>query len=262
MPPLFRPIRPHRTFEQAVIQIAEAIANGTLRPGSALPGERTLAAEMDVSRRTIREAMKVLAEAGIVDVVPGPGGGTTVLTEMVPADLTFRVETHVAELSDVLEARRLIEPRVAQLAGVYAEREDFNELERIAMLQHEQTNDRERYLALESRFHLTLARITRNAVLYDTMKTLFGRVLIAADLALRLGPAETEYPLDIHQRTMEALKTRDPDAIDEIMNEHLRFLEDAWEAQGGRLRFRALPTFLMRDGAPERIGHARPDGGT
>ena len=50
-------------------QIAEGIANGMLRAGQALPGERVLAAEMDVSRRTIRDAIRVLAGAGIVEVV-------------------------------------------------------------------------------------------------------------------------------------------------------------------------------------------------
>ncbi len=247
----FRPIRPHRTFEQAVAQIAEAIANGTLRPGEPLPGERKLAVEMDVSRRTIREAMKVLVEAGIVDVVAGAGGGAVVRTEIVPADLTFHVETHVTELSDVLEARRLIEPRVAQLAGVYAEREDFEELERIAALQREQTDDRERYLALEARFHLTVARVARNTALYECMKNLFGRVLIATDLTQDLGPSDGHHQralaaVDIHQRTVEALRTRDPDTIDAVMDEHLSFLEDAWEAHGGRLRFRAVPSVPMR----------------
>jgi GntR family transcriptional repressor for pyruvate dehydrogenase complex len=246
MSSMFRPIRRHLTFQQAVNQIAEAVANGTLRPGQPLPGERMLAAEMDVSRRTIREAIKILAEAGIVEVVAGPGGGMFVRSEIVPADLTFHVETHVSEVSDVLEARRLIEPRVAQLAGVYAEREDFEELDRIAKLQRESAHDREHYLALEVRFHLTLARVTRNRVLYETMKNIFGRAMIAFDMGLQTGPG-TEYPLDIHQRTIDALRTRDPDAVEAIMDEHLRYSEDAWEAQGGRLRFRALPTILMRD---------------
>jgi DNA-binding FadR family transcriptional regulator len=258
MASLFRPIRRPLTFERAVGQIAEAIANGTLRSGQSLPGERALAAEMDVSRRTIREAIKTLAEAGIVEVVPGPGGGMFVRSEIVPADLTFHVETHISELSDVLEARRLIEPRVAQLAGVYAEREDFEELERIAALQREHVGDREGYLALESRFHLTLARVARNTVLYDVMKNIFGRAMVAFDLGLQTGAAGTAYPLDIHQRTLDALRTRDPDAIEEIMDEHLRYSEDAWEALGGRLRFRARPTILMRDGRRAAVAERQP----
>lgn len=255
---VFRPIRPQRTFEHAVSQIAEAIANGTLRPGDALPGERTLAAEMDVSRRTIREAMKVLAEAGVIRIVSGPGGGMFVQSEIVPADLTFHVETHISEISDVLEARRLIEPRVAQLAGVYAEREDFDELERITDLQLEQTGNRERSLALEARFHLKVARMSRNLVLYETMKNLIGRVVIAQDLATPFGAGGPEYPagteqralaaVEMHRRTVEALRTRDADTIANVMNEHLLFLEDAWEAVGGRLRFRALPTILLDGG--------------
>ena len=249
VPPDFRPIRTQRTFEQAVTQITEAIVTGSLKLGQTLPGERSLAAAMDVSRRTIRDAIEVLAKAGIVEVVAGAGGGTYVRSEIVPAELTFQVETHVTEISDVLETRRLIEPRVAQLAGVYAEREDFEALDRITSLQREHSSDRERYLALESRFHLTMARAARNAVLYGVMKDLFGRVMIAADLAFRVGPATAQAPIDIHARTVEALRTRDPDVIHEVMDAHLRFLEEDWEAQGGRLRFRALPTFLMRDGS-------------
>jgi GntR family transcriptional repressor for pyruvate dehydrogenase complex len=241
MPALFRPIRLNRTFQEAVAQIADAIVSGRLLPGQALPGERALAGEMDVSRRTIREAIKVLAEAGVVGVVSGPGGGMFVQSAMVPADLTFRTDALLSEMSDVLEARRLIEPRIAQLAGVYAEREDFEELERLVILQREHTGNREYYLTLESRFHLTLARIARNNVLYETMKGLIGRFLILVDLANPLDPRGAEHP-NVHLRTLEALRTRDPVAIDDIMDEHLRFLEDAWEAQGGRLRFRALPT--------------------
>src|SRR4051812_23473417 len=100
MAAIFRPIRPQRTFERAVAQIADAIAQGALKPGEALPGERKLAAEMDVSRMTIREAMKVLAEAEIIEVVPGPGGGTFVRSELVPASLAFHVELRVSELSE------------------------------------------------------------------------------------------------------------------------------------------------------------------
>jgi len=250
---VFHPIRPHRTFEHAVAQIAEAIANGSLRPGQGLPGERKLAVEMDVSRRTIREAIKVLADAGVVQIVPGPGGGTTVRSEVVPKDLTHQIETHVSELSDVLEARRVLEPRIAQLAGVYAEREDLEELERIVKLQRENTGDRERYLALESRFHLMVARSARNAVLYDTMKSLFGRVLIAADLTLELGRAGAVHQraleaIDIHERNVEALRSRDPALIEAIMDEHLRFLEDEWMAQGGRLRYRSPHPIMPQSG--------------
>jgi DNA-binding FadR family transcriptional regulator len=242
----FRPIRTHRTFEQAVAQITEAIVDGRLREGQALPGERVLAAEMDVSRRTIREAMKVLAEAGVVEVASG-GRRAFVRSEIVPADLTFQVDMHVSEISDVLETRRLIEPRVAQLAGVYAEREDFEKLEQITELQRQHSGDRERYLALESRFHMTMAKAARNAVLYQVMRNFYGLVIVASDLAFQVGPSGAAVPIEIHEQTVAALRTRDADVIDRTMDLHLRFLEDAWEAQGGRLRFRALPTFLMRE---------------
>jgi GntR family transcriptional repressor for pyruvate dehydrogenase complex len=246
MPLAFQPIRTPRTFEQVIAQITDAIATGALRPGDSLPSERALAAEMDVSRRTIREAARTLADVGVLTIQPPPRGGMVVRTEIVPAELTHLVETRESEISDVLETRRLIEPRVAQLAGVYAEREDFDELARTIELQ-QPDSDRETYLALESRFHLTMARASRNTVVYRLMKDLIGRVILAADISYRGSPNAVEAARDIHERTLAALKTRDPAVIAVVMDEHLRFLEDRWEAQGGRLRYRAVPTFLISE---------------
>ena len=122
----FEPVSSRRTFEEAVEQIAERIKAGDLHVGDRLPSERELAAQMRISRPTLREAVKVLAEAGVLEVRRGQSGGIFVASELIPRDLLrSRQAIRVSEVAGVLEARRLLEPRVAQLAAVHASEEDF-----------------------------------------------------------------------------------------------------------------------------------------
>ena len=122
----FEPVATRRTFEEAVEQIAEKVKAGDLHVGDRLPSERELAARMQISRPTLREAIKVLAEAGVLEVRRGQAGGIFVAAELIPRELLrSRQEIRVSEVAGVLEARRLLEPRVAQLAAVHASEDDF-----------------------------------------------------------------------------------------------------------------------------------------
>src|SRR6476619_7811126 len=159
---VFAPVRARRTFEAVVSQIAEAIRAGELRLGDRLPSERNLAERMEVSRPTLREAIKVLAQAGVVEVRPGSSGGTVVLSEVIPPSLGEATESRLAEVPAVLEARRALEPAVAKLAARNGSESDFAELERIVTLQRKSLNDWARITQLDNRFHAQLAKATKN----------------------------------------------------------------------------------------------------
>jgi GntR family transcriptional regulator, transcriptional repressor for pyruvate dehydrogenase complex len=122
----FVPVGPRRTFEGAVEQIAERIRLGELDAGDRLPSERDLAASMQISRATLREAVHVLVDAGVLAVRTGSTGGIFVLSDYVPMELLrSKSDLRLEEVAGVLEARRLIEPRVAQLAAVHAREDDY-----------------------------------------------------------------------------------------------------------------------------------------
>src|SRR4051812_49580291 len=80
----FDPVSTRRTFEEAVEQIAEQIKAGDLHAGDRLPSERELAAQMRISRPTLREAIKTLVEAGVLEVRRGEAGGDFVAPGLVP----------------------------------------------------------------------------------------------------------------------------------------------------------------------------------
>jgi GntR family transcriptional repressor for pyruvate dehydrogenase complex len=225
---VFSPVRTRRTFEEAVLQIAAAIKSGALRVGDKLPAERSLADRMQISRATVREAVRVLAEAGVVEVRPGARGGTFVRSETVPSDLLEEgTQLRAEEVAGVLEARRLLEPQVAKLAARTARDGELDELADIIELQRESVHDRARFLQLDLRFHLALARATANPTVVELMTLLLDRLELARDTAAR-DPRDPEHALGVHERTLEAIRSRDPDRIDAAMDEHLSLLEGLW----------------------------------
>jgi DNA-binding FadR family transcriptional regulator len=228
---MFTPVRTRHTFEEAAEQIADRIRAGELRHGDKLPPERDLAVRMEISRPTLREAVRILVDAAVLEVRRGPGGGMFVASDVVPVELIRRrSELRREEVSHVLEARRLIEPGVAQLAAQRADEEDFAALARSIATMREivergyRPDDEDRFLQLDMQFHLAMARAARNPSVESLMRALFRQLEIARDMAMHL-PTVPEWTIEIHERTLAALRSGDEDEVAEVMDEHLGQLE-------------------------------------
>jgi GntR family transcriptional regulator, transcriptional repressor for pyruvate dehydrogenase complex len=258
----FVPVGPRRTFEGAVEQIAQRIRLGDLVEGDRLPSERDLAAAMQISRPTLREAVRVLADAGVLAVRRGPGGGVFVASGYVPFELLrSKSELRMDEVAGVLEARRLIEPRVAQLASVNARDEDFARLQAIideqkALIAGGTLENGDRFLQLDAQFHLRIARATGNETIVSMMRMLLRRLEIARDMAIHEAPVP-QWVIEIHERTLAAIRSADHDRIERVMDEHLATLERQWERQTERALMPQLPDFLRP--LAERSRPPRPE---
>lgn len=248
---VFSPVQTRRTFEEAVEQIAERIALGELEVGDQLPSERVLASQMQISRPTVREALKVLSQSGVVDIQSGSRGGAFVRSEFVPRDvLRRRSELRVGEVGGVLEARRLLEPRVAQVAAVYSREDDLAAMARTIDLQRELDADggqllknEDRFLQLDFQFHLSMARATGNSTIVTLMRSLLRRLEIVRDMALH-EPLVGDWTIDIHEQTLAAIRSGDMERIEMVMDEHLGRLERLWQRETGRALVREIPDFL------------------
>lgn len=242
---MFTPVRTPRASEAVIEQIVRAISEGDIDPGERLPSERTLAWQLEVSRPTLREGIKVLADAGVLEVSPGPGGGTSVVTDVVPPELRLpHRELRIGEISGVLEARRVLEPRVAQLAAVYAREEDFDRLRRTIELMREAPHEHERFHQLDLRFHLDIARATGNETIIEMVRQMLRQLGAARQIAMG-GPHDPDWAVAVHESTLEAIMSRDPEQIEIVMDEHLGYLEKFWEEESGRARLRQIPDFLL-----------------
>ncbi len=244
-------MRTRRTFEEAAEQIADHIRTGQLGVGEKLPGERALAAQMQISRPTLREAVKVLADAGVLEVRSGPGGGMFVATDIVPVELVReRQSMRLTEVAGVLEARRMIEPRVAQLAAVRATDEELEAIARTIAAMRElvaggwRPEHEDRFLALDVQFHLALARASGNPTVESLMRLLLRRLEIARDMAMHM-PLVPEWTIAIHERTLGAVRSGDLAEVEAVMDEHLNKMEQVWEQETERALVRPLPEFLI-----------------
>ena len=127
--PLLAPLTLRTAGERIAERFVTAIALGEFVPGQALPSERELAAMLEVSRTTVREALQRLHAAGYVTTRRGRGGGTFVQTGVGPqSDDMIRRTLLPAweELSEILDFRQLIEQQIARTA---AERRDARDIE-------------------------------------------------------------------------------------------------------------------------------------
>jgi GntR family transcriptional regulator, transcriptional repressor for pyruvate dehydrogenase complex len=116
---VFSPVPVRNAFEVTVERLAQSIRLGVLVDGERLPPERELAETFGVSRVTLREAIKALRDAGLVESRRGRGGGTFVMSPKVRrprrADEISRSLGHALE--DALDLRRVVEPGAAALAA-------------------------------------------------------------------------------------------------------------------------------------------------
>lgn len=241
---LFEPVGTRRATDDIVQQVVAAIEDGDLAVGSVLPSERTLAIQLQVSRPTLREAVRVLCEHGVLRVSTGRGGGIQVVSDAIPPALSQPVEISPADVGHVLDARRLLEPRVAQLAALYATDQDLEILEAVVAAQKAAVDTPDRFEQLELQFHLAMARSAHNPTVIRLMRVLLRDLRGARAVILREEHDRT-WAIEVHQRTLASIRTGDADAIERVMSHHLSLLEAIWEEVTGRPRLRKPPGFLL-----------------
>ncbi|WP_395307110.1 GntR family transcriptional regulator [Mycobacterium sp. AMU20-3851] len=152
---LLRPVRLGNAFEDTVARLLETIRLGVLAPGESLPPERELAARLGVSRDTVREAIKSLADAGYLRSRRGRYGGTF-LAEQLPTPRADGVRPDRADIDDALRLREILEVGAARMAAgrSLGEVEAQTLRSRLADVRGAASED---YRRLDSRLHLAIA---------------------------------------------------------------------------------------------------------
>jgi len=240
----FQPVKVLLPSEEVARRLADAIRTGFFRIGSRLPSERSIAEQMQVSRPTVREAVKQLVEANLLTVRPGAGGGTFVASEVVPLDFIVTApDIKPTSFDEAIEVRRLILPWVAQIASQYAEETDFERMrEAIRFGRDALPAPDEETISAEAissiiiatmRFDLALAQATRNGLVLHLMELLLRWVEPMRHGTLN-SRADLTLSLDLVETMMQAIESGDPERISEITERRLGILEQALEKKTGR----------------------------
>jgi DNA-binding FadR family transcriptional regulator len=211
-PVKFAPLRNRRVFEEICERIRAELNTGRLGPGDRLPPERELARQFGASRTAVREAMRSLENAGIIESKKGMKGGIFI-REGDPGKVTEVMQDMIAlgrvSLDSLTEARILIHADVVRLAAERATQEDLAALESNIRRSEELTDhgdfvERRRSFA---DFYMILCRATGNPVLSFVVDALTG---VTLSVLLRLKPDPKSATLEFQHALCGSAWKKDP----------------------------------------------------
>ncbi|MFE4634951.1 FadR/GntR family transcriptional regulator [Streptomyces sp. NPDC056773] len=199
--------------DKAIAQIRELIRAGTLPPGSKLPPEQELAAQLGLSRNLAREAVKALAVARILEIRRGDG---TYVTSLQPTLLLEGLGGAVellqgdsGALLDLMEVRRLLEPAATALAATRITDEQLTEVKQQLDAMYEARDDVERLNAHDAAFHRAVVSATGNDTLLTLLEAISGRTLRARIWRGFIDANAADRTLAEHEAIYRALSRRD-----------------------------------------------------
>ncbi len=210
-----------RPRQQVEDQIRTAILSGALKTGQKLPTEVALAQDFGVSRSTVREALRALVVDGLIEKVPGAGGGSFVrmldhqaFGDELGQDIEKLLRAGVLDAAEPAELRRLVEAVCARLAASRRGAEDLDELAAVVAAEPGPEAD--------ERFHELIARAAGNRLAAALLRGLYqvtepvGQLAQSADR--KAGAASRRAAI------VGAIRSGDGDAAASAMAEHLSYL--------------------------------------
>jgi DNA-binding FadR family transcriptional regulator len=219
---VFRPVRTGNPFEETVERLLQAIKLGVVGPGERLPSERDLAARLNVSRVTLREAIRALTEAGYVESRRGRYGGTFV-NEHLPKPRRLTAKQLTRELGsgvdDALVLRSALETGAAEAAASRELSEAEAEHLRHCLAETSSASLAD-YRRMDSRLHLAIAEVSGSPSLTSATADVRMRLNELLD-AIPLLAVNLEHSNHQHEAIVGAILGSDPDAARLAMQEHL-----------------------------------------
>ncbi len=218
--------------EQVAGRLREMLVEGRIAPGAKL-NERQLCEALEVSRTPLREAIKMLAAEGLVELVPNRGAIALQLDEQ-PVRHTFEVMGGLEAMSGELAAQRITEAELAEIRATHFE-----------MLAAYTRRDLPAYYRLNASIHRAINAAARNPVLCDTYDRLNARLQA---LRFRSNQDGDKWKLAVeeHEKMIDALTRRDGAALSRLLARHLEnklavVLEQLQAAQATPARERSRP---------------------
>ena len=219
----YTPIQSSKVFEQIAEQIEKRILSGELQSGDRLPTERELSEQFHASRTAVREAMKTLAQRGLVDM--RPGRGTIVIdgtSQAMRHSMGLMIKVGRAGSSESLvEVREIIEPEIAALAAVRATDEQITAMSEAVKVMDINIHETNVYIIADNDFHRALAAGTQNILILSLIDSIVDLLSEQRKLIFSTNGAPERGQMH-HKRILDSVIRHDVEAAREAMRAHLQ----------------------------------------
>ena len=225
----FEPVRKSAIAEEISARLLSLIQEKQLKPGDKLPPERELAATMQVSRPSLREALRALSMMNVVEIRQGDGTYVTSLEpDLLVEHLDFVISLDNSTLHHLFEVRRILEVGIAGLAAERASDAQIAVLEELLDESVECQQDAAAFLQIDLAMHELMVEATDNPLLRRVMSSM-SRMGLASRSRTGASQSVRERTVVDHRSIVAAIKTHDADAAARAMLDHLNHVEQSLE---------------------------------
>lgn len=227
-------------------RIKESIVSAGLAEGDRLPSEKELAETYGYARGTVREALRILENEGLITIKSGPSGGIFVGRigyEGVARSLAFLFHLRGVTVSELITARSELEAACGYLAALHASDENLENLQASIERMEEAIGDSERQAAENLTFHLELVSASKNRVLQIILESL-REVMYDPTAHLFYSVDKQREAVHAHKKILEAIANREPMVVARRIRKHLAvFLSYVVETGQAELLLKPLARF-------------------
>lgn len=210
-----------KLVDRVVDSFLKSVSSGEYMVGKKLPTQDILQKVYGVSRTTMREALKKLETMGIVSI--RQGDGTYLNSPDMQADMNRLyplLKLNETDLDELMEARKVLETKTAEMAAVRATEEDIRMLQAVLEDMERCRNQIDLYTENDSQFHLCIATAAHNSILNRFVKMIYEMMNAQQEEIARM-PHLPNISFAYHVDIMESIKGHNAKQAAELMYEHI-----------------------------------------
>ena len=226
---MFQTAKQTKVFQDVVEQIQDAIFGGRLTTGQTLPAERELKEMFNISRGTLREALRVLEQKGLIEIKLGVGGGSvvkTVDTDQISESLGLLIRSQKVSLNHLAQFREDVEGIVAAHAAENHAAEDIQKLKDLLATAHacvrKGSSHRDRFIDIDKQIHMTLAQITGNPVYISVLNSIHDNIHRYYDRFLSMDQPELDENYRDLCDLVRAIENVDVEMARKLAEQHVK----------------------------------------
>lgn len=222
---MLEPVKSRKIYENIVEQIKKMVKQGELKIGDRLPSERELAESLKVSRTSVREALRILENMGLIECRSGEGNFVKDLTiDSLANSILWEIHLIKGVVLELYEIRKIIEPGIVRLAAERATDEDILRMESIIEKQKSIVEQGKSISDIDDEFHRSIAEASKNKMIMKIINTIIGleSETNESNMEIKERPRQS---LKSHMNILKYLKAKEQEKARKAMLTHLTTVE-------------------------------------